>query len=227
MNCLWCDQEIISEMNWQNFFNPVKKGQLCFLCESKLELLAGESCEVCSRITKEKICEDCKKWSAHPIWKETLRLNHSVFIYNEMMQEIITKWKFRGDYVLGNVFRDQFRKTFKEQFPILDNDTLLVPIPLSEERLAERGFNQAKVLADFLPLESDEIISRLHSEKQAKKTRYERISAKNPFIITKKVNKTIVLVDDIYTTGTTLRHAGKILKENGCKKVFSFTLVRG
>lgn len=227
MKCLWCDQDIASEMSWINFLMPAKSEQLCVKCEGKLELLTGNRCNVCSRMTIEETCLDCQKWSADSFWKDLLIFNHSVFTYNDMMQEVIAKWKYRGDYVLGKVFKDKFKTVFEERFSSFKRDALLVPIPLSEERLSERGFNQAKVLTDFLPLESQEIITRIHSEKQAKKTRHQRISTKNPFIITKKINKPVILVDDIYTTGATLRHAGKLLKENGCPEVYAFTLIRG
>src|SRR5690606_12881635 len=98
---------------------------------------------------------------------------------------------------------------------------------LSKERLMERGFKQAKMLADFLPIEMVEPLSRVHGEKQSKKTRQERMIAENPFFIKETINKKVILVDDIYTTGTTLRHAATLLKEHGCPEVYSLTLIRG
>src|SRR5690625_1097913 len=78
-----------------------------------------------------------------------------------------------------------------------------------------------------LPAENKDILTRIHSEKQSKKTRSERLSADNPFVAAKKVNKPVILVDDIYTTGTTLRHAATLLKEQGCPEVYAYTLIRG
>jgi len=95
------------------------------------------------------------------------------------------------------------------------------------ERLQERGFNQAEVLAAFLPIENRSLLTRIHSEKQSKMTRSERISTKNPFEIVGHINKKVILVDDIYTTGRTLRHAATLLKEHGCPQVYAYTLIRG
>lgn len=70
------------------------------------------------------------------------------------------------------------------------------------------------------------VFSRMFSEKQAKKSRFERIMMKNPFKQTEPFNKPVVLVDDIYTTGRTLRHAAQLLTENGCPEVYALTLCR-
>ncbi len=143
------------------------------------------------------------------------------------MQDVIAKWKYRGDYILGTAFKQDFIRSFSKRFSFLKKEALLVPIPLSKERMHERGFNQAKVLAEFLPRPCEDILTRVDSEKQSKKSREERIYTANPFNLTKIVNKPVILVDDIYTTGTTLRHAGTILKAHGCPEVYALTLIRG
>lgn len=226
MNCLWCDQDIIVEINWDNLIVLSKPEQLCKKCMQSLQMLHGNQCLKCSRVSEQKLCQDCERWSDSLI-KDPLETNVSVFAYNEQMQEMITKWKYRGDYIVAEAFKQTFIDKYEESFSNELKHSILIPIPLSEERLQERGFNQAKMLVDFLPGESLEIITRIHSEKQSKKTRSERISSDNPFIINETINKTVILVDDIYTTGTTLRHAATLLRENGCPKVYAYTLIRG
>jgi len=226
MNCLWCDQEIILEMSWTNLVILPKPKQLCERCESGLKLLTDERCERCSRITNEKTCSDCEWWASQKE-SDPLVFNYSVFTYNKQMQAMIAKWKYRGDFILADAFKQQFIDSFQKKFSMLMEDILIIPIPLSAERLQERGFNQAKVLADFLPIKNEEMITRIHSEKQSKMTRSERISTNNPFKIYEKINKKVILVDDIYTTGRTLRHAATLLKESGCPEVYAYTLIRG
>ncbi len=177
-------------------------------------------------MTKQKTCTDCKWWTSQ-VESDPLVFNYSVYAYNEQMQAMIAKWKYRGDFILAEAFKYQFVQSFHRKFSSLTGDMLIIPIPLSIERLQERGFNQAKVLADFLPIANRELITRIHSEKQAKMTRSERISTNNPFKINEKINKKVILVDDIYTTGRTLRHAATILKEHGCPEVYAYTLIRG
>lgn len=226
MNCLWCDNPIVPLISWDNIFILAKPKPLCNACADKLEMLQGNRCRYCSRPSDNPTCSDCKRWKEDAL-RDSITFNYSIYGYNSFMQDVIAKWKYRGDYVLGTMFRQQFIQAFKEKFAHIEKDALIVPIPLSEERLGERGFNQAKVLAEFLPLKRKEIITRVHGEKQSKRSRSERISTTNPFLMTNTINKPVILVDDIYTTGTTLRHAGALLKKHGCPEVYAFTLIRG
>lgn len=227
MDCLWCDEEIIPTMSWSNFLLLPSKKVLCLNCAHGLEVINGSRCSACSRPCGDLICSDCQKWRDIAKGEDTLTKNYSIFQYNPVIQAMITKWKYRGDYCLGGIFKESFMQSYEAIFGSLKKDSIMVPIPLSEERLKERGFNQATMLADFLPVEKKEILMRIHGEKQSKKTRMERITTRNPFSLNETVKKTVILVDDIYTTGTTLRHAASILREAGCPRVYAFTLIRG
>lgn len=144
------------------------------------------------------------------------------------MKDILSTFKFRGDSALASVFEKDFQISCKANFKTIKLDAAM-PIPLSTERLYERGFNQAKLLADFLPLPQLDALERTHHEKQSKKSRHERLSSSNVFSITDRSiieGKNILLIDDIYTTGTTLRHAAKRLKDSGAASIYSFTLIR-
>ncbi len=227
MYCLWCDEEMIPEMTWTNIVLLAKQKQLCASCEKELILLQGQRCHTCSRKSLNEECTDCKHWKQRKNGDDVLTFNYSVYAYNDRIQEMLAKWKYRGDYILGDIFKAQFVQSFKRHFSFLTEEIGIAPIPLSEQRMRERRFNQAEVLANFLPINHKIKLTRIHSEKQAKKTRYERISSDNPFRLTKKVNKPVILVDDIYTTGTTVRHAAALLKEKGCPTVYAYTLIRG
>ncbi|ASN04721.1 ComF family protein [Virgibacillus necropolis] len=226
MDCLWCDEEIMEQMTWSDFLLLPSKRSLCANCAAGLEFISGSRCSICSRSSEETLCLDCQKWKKAE-GEDVLTKNHSIFTYNTTIQEMITKWKYRGDYCLGEIFKDTVVQSFETAFGYVERDLIVVPIPLSQERLTERGFNQAKMLTDFLPVETKEILTRIHSEKQSKKTRKERITTRNPFSLQETVKKNVILVDDIYTTGATLRHAARLLREAGCPQVYSFTLIRG
>ncbi|WP_339227320.1 ComF family protein [Oceanobacillus sp. FSL K6-2867] len=226
MYCLACQDEIIIQITWANLFQLSQPTAICEECAAGLKLLEGGRCKKCSRTTEEVICSDCLFWERQAEMN-TIEFNYSVFVYNEKIQDIVAKWKYRGDYALGEVFRDYVSRAFRKRFSFLNKESLAVPIPLSTERAMERGFNQAYQLADFLPIASSNVLSRKHGEKQSKKSRMERIATENPFFIRKSINKAVVLVDDIYTTGTTLRHAAQLLKQHGCPNVYAFTLIRG
>ncbi|WP_367379308.1 ComF family protein [Rossellomorea aquimaris] len=106
---------------------------------------------------------------------------------------------------------------------------LVTPIPLSNERLYERGFNQSTALLEEAEVRPSCLLTRIHSEKQSKKTRRERLQQEQVFQlgVGDVKGKRVLLFDDIYTTGTTLRQAAKLLKEAGAREVSSLTLARG
>lgn len=195
-------------------------------CADQLEKITGERCQYCSRNITVLKCEDCKKWKSMYQGADPLTKNISVYTYNSLMKEIIAKWKYRGDYLLAEIFHDAFRIHFARSFAHIKKEAVIIPIPLSKDRLFERGFNQANQLATFLTSTTPEVMERTHNEKQSKKTKLERMMTINPFRLKAPVYRPVILIDDIYTTGRTLRHAATLLKENGCPQVYAFTLIR-
>ncbi|KGX86318.1 ComF family protein [Pontibacillus litoralis] len=223
MHCLWCDEELIPNVVWSTFLAPVKKRVLCELCESQFERIKGATCKQCYRpMEKKGVCIDCQRWNENGA---SLKRNVSVYSYNDWMKEVVAKWKFRGDYVLGNVFEEKASEVFSAYYKA--TEVVLVPIPLSEERLAERGFNQALMIAQMLHAPIEQPLQRIRSEKQSKKSRQQRMNQANPFEQPSPFYKPVVLIDDIYTTGRTLQFAAETLQQNGCPHVEAFTLIRG
>jgi len=225
--CIWCDEELVLHMNWQSLFDHKSRKYICSKCEQKLEKITGKRCEKCSRMSEDGICYDCIRWQQLYDMSDPLVWNYSLYNYNEFMKEVVVRWKYRGDYYVAEIFRESFVQHYKKLFPTQKNKMIIIPIPLSAERLLERGFNQAYVLAEFITGTVQDVLTRVHSEKQSKRTRKERLISKNPFHLKKPINKPVVLVDDIYTTGRTIRHAATLLKESGCPEVYAFTLIRG
>lgn len=214
-----------TSLTFSTFFQPPKQRLMCQSCLEQLQPIVGEVCSICGTISRMKICSDCLQWKKKRPHLDTLDSNRSIFSYTNFVQEIFAQWKYRGDYALGQLFKPFVESYFSHEF-LLDKGTVVVPIPLSKERLYERAFNQAELIAKWITPKPTLLLTRQHHEKQSKKSKQERLSSKNPFILSKSINNPVLLVDDIYTTGTTLRQASTILKENGCPKVDAFTLVR-
>lgn len=228
--CYCCHSKIIKQLNWSTFITGKYNDILCDLCLRQLEKIHEPYCNKCFKATKNKMCSDCKKWDDYFNGKDPLIKNISTFYYNDFLKEVIAKWKYRGDYVLGMIFENEVKRTFNNYFKMIEKNAIIVPIPLSKERTLERRFNQAQQIAEMITNDKNKIVhlfERIHNEKQAKKSRKERIFTKNPFKLRKTTNNFVILVDDIYTTGTTIRHAASLLTKNGCPAVYSYTLVRG
>lgn len=231
-HCLLCHVEMEPDVSWGSVFGKAEPSRVCGECEGKLMPIQGEICSICGRpfanLDSEyrlgSTCFDCKRWEEDDEWSGSLDRNISLYNYEDFTKEAIARFKFRGDYVLAEVFARDFRSILQA----LHYD-LMVPIPLSEERLYERGFNQAEAIISTAGFEPTHLLTRIHTEKQSKKSRHERIHLEQVFKLETEMDltsKTILLVDDIYTTGSTLRHAAKLLKENGAAKVHSLTLAR-
>ncbi|WP_160722697.1 ComF family protein [Bacillus sp. USDA818B3_A] len=230
--CLYCHTTIVPVIGWVALFSKEKEPLLCPACEGKLEKIEGETCRICARPFHDlpesfrdgDLCHDCTRWEENLEWQGFLEKNHSLYVYNDFLKELIATYKFRGDYVLAKIFAEHFKKEISRIVP-----DLLVPIPLSDERLYERGFNQAAAVLTFAGLTPAGILTRIHSEKQSKKSRAERIHIPQVFKINPDAEiegKKILLIDDIYTTGSTLRHGAKLLKEAGAESIQSFTISR-
>lgn len=233
-HCLYCDKRLIPVMSWRRLFVPEEEPLLCSECLGKLDRIEGPTCQICGRpleklntsFIQNQTCHDCIRWEEQSEWHGVLDRNTSTWMYNDFLKEIIAQFKFRGDYELVKAFALEARSAIQT----LEFDYAAV-IPLSEERLNERGFNQSQALADHAGIKTVSLLQRMDSEKQSKKTRLERIRQGTVFqLAADKVQlagKTILLIDDIYTTGTTIRHAAKVLKQRGARSIISYTLVRG
>ena len=116
-------------------------------------------------------------------------------------------------------------------------DFILIPVPLGKKRLKWRGFNQAeelgKELAVFfrIPLISNCLVKIKETFPQVKLTDEARKeNVKGVFSIENKElikNKNILLIDDVYTTGTTLQECAGVLKKAGAKKIIGIVIARG
>ncbi|MFE5428485.1 ComF family protein [Peribacillus simplex] len=227
--CLVCDEGMKRALTWRSLLKRAEARAICEGCEGKLNRITGETCTMCSRELDREymtsdLCLDCSRWERDGEWGGYLSKNISLFHYNEYLKDIIAKYKYRGDYALAEVFAPFLKERLKDM-----KFDLVTAIPLSHERLRERGFNQGQALADLIGLHTVETLTRIHTEKQSKKSRQERISLPQVFQVMQSdllEHKSILIIDDIYTTGTTLRHAAKALITAGAKEVSSITLAR-
>ncbi|WP_017726234.1 ComF family protein [Halalkalibacterium ligniniphilum] len=233
--CLLCDERIMETVRWSTLWLKEEETKLCVRCLEKFEPIKGEVCQLCHRplhelkasFYKNGVCLDCQRWENDKKTAQLLTKNISCYRYNDFLKEVMKRFKFEGDAVLGTIFAKALREAYHTHF----RDAVLIPIPLSEERLQERGFNQVEMLLAGWASPID-ALGRRSGEKQSKKKRQERMRESETAFFLKEnhlsivKNKSIVLVDDIYTTGVTVRQAAKVLKLAGIKTVASLTVCR-
>jgi len=226
MKCIYCFEKMIISLSWENIIIGSKQKKLCLSCIKFFERLTNPLCTICSTESSSDKCFDCLEWAKKYTNQDILTKNYSLFKYNDFAQAYLTKWKYQGDFILIDGIEELIGSYKQEKLNFLDKTYKIIPIPLSKERLEERAFNQATLIGNLLGDVDESLLIRQNNDKQSKKTKQERINSSNPFKVTRKITENILLVDDIYTTGSTLRHAAKLLKENGAKEVKSFTLIR-
>ncbi|MEC1770243.1 ComF family protein [Schinkia azotoformans] len=243
MHCLICQQPLTEIITWGSLFTLSTQNdqpQICNQCNQKLELITGEQCRICSRpffklepkFRKQDLCYDCYNWERTSEWQGLLTQNISIFHYNDFLKDLLAQFKFRGDHELVKIFTEPIQTKFKQTFD-QKKPPIIVPVPLSTERQYERGFNQAQSLASLLSQQPiEEILERSHTEKQSKKNRSERLLTASPFHLKPDINpaqyknKNLLIIDDIYTTGTTLRQIARVLQPLSPKSIKSLTLAR-
>jgi|SRR5699024_6097374 len=226
MTCIYCFKKITKTLSWENVILGYRKKELCLECTHSFVKLITPKCDVCAAESKLNYCADCKEWSKKYNHQDVLIKNYSNYKYNDFAKQYITNWKYRGDFILIEGIRELIDPNLKNKLIELAKTHTIVPIPLSKTRLSERAFNQAALIASLIGEIDETLLSRIDNQKQSKKTKQERINTINNFKVNKKVSGKILLVDDIYTTGATIRQAASLLKENGASEVRSFTFIR-
>ncbi|MDT8858793.1 ComF family protein [Alkalihalobacillus sp. MEB130] len=230
--CLACHQMYFDQPGWLRIFMLGKSSNICQMCESKLISISGKRCVTCSRsldglrsyYVKGEQCLDCWRWEQSGV--RGFEKNVSIYEYNSFLKEWLSTYKFRGDAIVATFFAEKLEMLYHTHF----SGYVPVALPLSSKRLQARGFNQSKLLMQNWA-EGADILHRREGEKQSKKNRKQRVSqiTHSPFSL--KVGATVrnqnfVLIDDIYTTGTTVRQAASILTRNGARNVSSLTVAR-
>jgi ComF family protein len=213
----------------------------CFVCGTEGSFLC-DSDEQKLVITNFQECIICKKPSLLGITHPKCSNPHSpdglisFFDYKDPRVSsliIAGKYKFVPEIykILGTLAANSLNDTHKKLF---QNFTVM-PLPLASRRKRWRGFNQAEILAQIiskkLELSLTDALKRTRMTKVQKDlNREERVkNILGAFIINPRIdvkNKNILLIDDVVTTGVTLREATKVLKRNGAKKVWCLTLAR-
>ena len=227
MHCYVCFESIHSKTTWGHLFQLFNR-KICLRCEKHFEKLQAEhACLKCMKPIEYhdgQMCDDCLAWKKR-LNEDPLERNVSIFKYNDFLKEVMSKFKYRGDYEMVYVFEKDLQKAYVENFQNMP--LTITPIPLSKERYEERGFNQAEAIAKQLNKPIVNLLTRTHTEKQAKRTKRERVFSENPFqALEVKEGMNILLIDDFYTTGTTLRQAAIELKSKGANKIYALTLIR-
>ena len=204
---------------------------LCNDCLTNIKYITSPKCTCCGapfQTGQDHLCSLCMKKSF------AFDLARAAVYYREPITKLISALKFNGT-LTGLATLAQLAQSAPNITNLSEPDIIL-PVPLHIQRLRERGFNQALVIAQVcFPTSKQKIIRNILLRHQAtsyqtalsgakrRKNLIGAFSLKNPEQIK---NKNILLVDDVFTTGSTVHECAKVLRKAAAKRIEVFTLTR-
>lgn len=195
---------------------------LCDNCKYDIILEPYEACVSCQKLAApiKGICTECKV-PYDRAWCVADRRDH--------LQRLVDGYKFTNAFAAYKPLADLLH----ERLPELPGDTVIVPVPTVASHIRQRGYDHMLLIARrfarlrHLSLETD--LRRLTSTKQRDASRSQRIEqAKAAFACSKQLsaNATYLLLDDVMTTGATMRYAAQALRDAGASTVWCATISR-
>ncbi|MEN8134823.1 MAG: ComF family protein [Thermodesulfobacteriota bacterium] len=209
------------------------KIMLCRSCLAEVRLIDRPLCKCCGRpfheaTGDEHLCGLCLKDHYH------FDMARALVQYRPPITTIISRFKYHGQTTSLKSFQ-----AIQQQLPgltDLNQPDLIIPIPLHLKRLRQRGFNQALLLARALYPNHQQLIDfrvlerhRFTEPQTGLSGKIRRKNLKNAFRVKDEEvvkGKRVLLVDDVFTTGTTVNECAKVLKKAGSQEVQVLTIAR-
>ncbi len=199
-------------------------GLICPVCEKKLTYIEEPFCRRCGKPleTEEEYCFDCAKR------EHEYREGTALFVHQGAVRDSLYRFKYENKREYALFYAAQTAR-FRGEWIRRRRVEAIVPVPLHKNRKKERGYNQAELYARHLgrslgiPVIRNWLVRRADTRPQKELDRTQRKNnMKRAFKCKKNIVqfKYILLVDDIYTTGSTVDAAAKALKQAGAQDVF-------
>ncbi len=215
-----------------DFFLP----RLCVSCKTKLTTSEKYLCSECTskleHPSKTKLENEFKKKFLNDKIISDFASAY-IFYKDSVIQDLIHSLKYDKQFLVGKYLGQQITNNLKNKI-LTWNASLIVPVPLHTLKKAERGFNQAEKIAKAIgkilniPTDTKTLKRSRYTETQTKLTLVERKENMNKaFSLKTNKNiqgKTIILVDDVITTGATITECGKVLLNNGANKIYALSV---
>ena len=227
MHCIICDTVLPYGEGLENNF-------LCYDCRKKIEFINEPRCRKCGAMISdndEMYCERCLSQSF-----DSFEYGIGLCRYNDAVKESLHKIKYGGRKEYIDFYGKCIAKKYYKQIYQMSAECM-VPIPIHKKRYIKRGYNQAAVLANAISNElynyninlpvNEELIYRVKNTNVLNKLANDERENEllGAFIVDNSENvESVILVDDIYTTGSTISAIATQLKNNGIKRVYFISI---
>jgi len=212
VTCVHCHAQV-QERKW---------GGACPECWSSLIPLEPPFCIKCGEPAPaiEGLCGLCIKG------EHIFDFARSALLFTRTLREIIHHLKYSDRVSLAKPLGDILKQCLdREAF----TGDLVIPVPLHRSRERERGFNQAELIATRLglPVSTRMLKRRKNTPSQTGLSRNERKrNLASAFEVMNEVKGTVIVIDDVYTTGSTMNEIARTLKRSGVERVEVLTVAR-
>ena len=206
-----------------------QRRMICPECEKKLRPIGHPRCYKCGKPIEEgEYCKDCQKHT------HIFDQGRGIFVYDGIMRRSVTRYKYYGCREYGDFYaKAMYRYAWKNLNQWKPD--LIVPVPIHKSKERLRGFNQAAYLAERLscytgiPVDTD-LVQKVVKTKSQKKLNamQRRKNLEKAFLVTKNIRgKDILVIDDVYTTGSTIDAMAGCLRKRGAKNIYFLTVCIG
>ncbi len=207
-----------------------KKGS--FLCKDCLGTIFPHKDQHCPNCLRKqpfgRVCSSCKNWELNGLFVV------APYSQKSLLQTCIKTMKYGAAHSLARVLGDWMKAHWNPDDSL--DDSIIVPVPLYPLREKSRGYNQAELLAKQVAKppsdEPQHLLKRVrNTEPQAQLSRNDRLkNLRDSFEVRESsdlVNKKIILIDDVCSTGATLNECARVLRRAGAKQIWGLVLARG
>lgn len=207
-------------------------GLICSFCLAKIHIIRNPVCKKCGKEVLNSEIEYCFDCNNN---KRTFNYGLALTRYDDLIKQSITSIKYGNKREYLDFYSAAICQRFKKQIRNMKVE-LLVPVPIHKKRRRVRGFNQAEILAQGIgstlniPVVLDGLIRNKNTDPQKQLGSKERLkNLEKAFTVKKSCfkGKQILLVDDIYTTGSTIEACSRVLKDSGAKNIYFIAICIG
>lgn len=198
---------------------------ICPSCIPKLSLVTSPTCRQCGKEIADEMAEYCTDCQKH---QHSFAYGIALFNYNDAAKRSMAQIKYEQKREYLDFYGQAMVKRYGKMIRAMGID-VIVPVPIHRSRMRARGFNQAEVLADILgeklkiPVKTEYLFRNRKTLPQKELTAAERLKNLSGAFYAPSLPKNIrriLLVDDIYTTGSTLEACTRVLKKAGAEYTY-------
>lgn len=205
---------------------------ICPSCFRELSFVKSPTCKKCGKEIASETMEYCEDCISH---RHIFEYGVALLNYNETARTSMAQIKYKNKREYLDFYGEALATRYEKQIRRMQVD-VIVPVPVHRSRRRRRGFNQAELLAEVmgerlgLPVEADTLVRTKKTLPQKELSAGDRLRNLSGAFRVGNISadiRSVLLVDDIYTTGSTIEACARVLKKAGVEHVYFAVICTG